>query len=70
MAYQLTEAQEKFIECLMLLNIKPDAIKVIMLLIPKDEQIAAMAEYLLQNPKATESDMLGKAIEISESIGT
>ena len=37
-----------------------------MLMIPKDEQIAKMAEFLLENPKASESEILKKAAEISE----
>ena len=37
-----------------------------MLMIPKDEQIAKMAEFLLENPKASESEILKKATEISE----
>ena len=67
MANQLSEAQANLIECLKFLKLEQDAIVAIMLLIPKDEQIATMAEYLLENPKATESDILKKATEISEA---
>lgn len=66
MMNKLTEAQASLIECLKFLKIDRDAIVVIMLMIPKDEQIAEMAEFLLENPQATESDMLGKALELSE----
>lgn len=62
----LTEAQSDMIECLNFLKLDKNAIVVIMLLIPKDEQIAEMAEFLLENPKATESDILKKAVDISE----
>ena len=67
MMNQLSEAQANLIECLKFLNLEQDAIVAIMLLIPKDEQIATMAEYLLGNPQATESDILKKATEISEA---
>ena len=70
MANQLSEAQASLIECLKFLKLEQDAIIVIMLLIPKDEQIAIMAEYLLENPKATESDILAKAQEITEAMFT
>lgn len=62
----MTEAQSNMIECLKFLKLDKDAIVVIMLLIPQDEQIAEMAEFLLENPKATKSDILKKAVEISE----
>ena len=65
MANQLSEAQANLIECLKFLNVQKDAIVAIMLLIPKDEQIATMAEYLLENPKATEAEILAKALEIN-----
>ena len=67
MANQLSEAQANLIECLKFLKIKKDAIVATMLLIPKEEQIATMAEYLLQNPKATEAKILKKATEISKA---
>ena len=66
MEHQLTTAQETLIECLQLLGLEATAIITIMLMIPEDEQIAEMAEYLLKNPKATESDILKKAVDISE----
>ena len=67
MANQLSEAQANLIECLKFLKVKQDAIVAIMLLIPKDEQIATMAEYLLENPKANEPEILKKATEISKA---
>ncbi len=66
MANQLSEVQADLIECLKLLKVKQDAIVAIMLLIPNDEQIATMAEYLLENPKATESEILEKALELTK----
>ncbi len=66
MANQLSQAQASLIECFKFLKIKQDAIVAIMLLIPKDEQIAKMAEYLLANPKVTETQILEKAMEIAE----
>lgn len=65
MANQLSYAQANLIECFKFLNLKQETIVGIMLLIPKDEQIAEMAEYLLENPKATESQLLKKATDIS-----
>ena len=67
MANQLSEAQANLIECLKFLKVKQDAIVAIMLLIPKDEQIATIAEYLLENPKANEPEILKKATEISKA---
>ena len=67
MGNKLSEAQASLIECLKFLKLEQDTIVVIMLLIPDDEQIASMAGYLLENPRATESDILKKATEISKS---
>lgn len=66
MAKQLSEAQVNLIECLKFLKVSQENIVGIMLMIPQDEQIAEMAEYLSNNPKATESEILKKAVEISE----
>ena len=66
MENKLTEAQANLINCLKFLKFKRDTIIAIMLMIPQDEQIAEMADYLLSNPQATESDILEKAIEISQ----
>ena len=38
-----------------------------MLLVPKESQIADLAEYLLEHPLATESDILYKAMEINKT---
>lgn len=54
MTNQLSQAQANLIECLKFLKLKQETIVVIMLLIPKNKQIAKMAEYLLENQKATE----------------
>ena len=66
MLKQLTESQANLIECLNFLKEKQENIVGMMLMIPQDEQIAEMAEYLSNNPKSTESDILAKAIEISK----
>ena len=68
MANQLSEAQANLIECLKFLKLKQDVIIAIMLLIPKDEQIATMANYLLEKPKATEAEIIQTAVQISEEI--
>ena len=68
MANQLSEAQANLIECLKFLKVSQESIVGIMLMIPKDEQIAEMANYLLENPKAQESEIIKKAIEIDEGI--
>ncbi|MDD7351700.1 MAG: hypothetical protein PUG90_05970 [Clostridia bacterium] len=66
MTNKLSEAQTDMIECLKFLKLDQEAIVAIMLLIPKDEQIAEMAEFLLENPNSTQSDILKKAVNISE----
>lgn len=66
MANKLSEAQANLIDCLKFLKLEQDTIIVIMLMIPKDEQMAKMAEFLLDNPKASESEILKKATEISK----
>ena len=66
MANTLSEAQAYLAECLKFLKISRDAIVTILLLVPNDDQIAAMAEYILENPKAAEEQILKKAMEISE----
>ena len=67
MGEQLSQAQTNLIECLKYLKIDKDAIITIMLLVPQDVQIAELAEYLLEHPLATESDILHKAMEISNA---
>ena len=66
MTNKLSEAQTDMIECLKFLKLDQEAIVAIMILIPKEEQIAEIAEFLLENPNATQSDILKKATEISE----
>lgn len=66
MTTKLSKAQSDMIECLKFLKLDQEAIVAIMLLIPKDEQIAEIAEFLLENPNATQSDILKKAVDISE----
>lgn len=66
MENQLSEAQANLIECLKFLKISQETIVGIMLMIPKDEQIAEMANYLSDNPKASESEILKKTTEIRE----
>ena len=66
MENQLSQAQTNLIECLKFLKINQEEIVAIMLMIPKDEQIAEMAEFLLNNPEATQQEIMEKALEISE----
>lgn len=66
MTNKLSKAQSDMIECLKFLKLDQEAIVAIMLLIPKYEQIAEMAEFLLENQNATQSDILKKAVDISE----
>ena len=66
MENQLSQAQMNLIECLKFLEITPDAITTILLLIPQDEQIAEMADYLLENPKVAEAKIIEQAVMISE----
>lgn len=67
MKKQLSQAQANLIECLKYLEIDKDAIITIMLLVLKEAQIADLAEYLLEYPLATESDILHKAMAINKS---
>lgn len=67
MKKQLSQAQANLIECLKYLEIDKDAIITIMLLVPKEAQIADLAEYLLAHPSATQSDILHKAMEINKT---
>ena len=66
MESKLSQAQVNLIECLKYLQVSQDGIKGIMLMIPNEEQIGEMASFLLENKQATESEMIEKAIEISE----
>ena len=66
MTNKLSKAKSDMIECLKFLKLDQEAIVAIMLLIPKEEQIAEMAEFLLETPNATQSDILKKAVDISE----
>lgn len=66
MANQLSEAQVNLIECFKFLKINQETIVTIMLLIPRDDQIAKMAEFLSENPNATESELLKMAMEIED----
>ena len=64
---KLSKNQAGLIECFKFLKLNQEAIVTIMLLIPKDDQIAEMAEFLLENPEATEPELLKKAVEISDN---
>ncbi len=66
MENHLSQAQANLIECFKFLKIKQETIVGIMLMIPEDEQIAQMADFLLTNPMATESELLKKAVEIAK----
>lgn len=52
--------------CLKALGVSLDGVKVIMLLIPEDWQIAEMADFLLKNKDAKETEIIEEAIRISE----
>lgn len=66
MVNQLSEAQASLIECLKFLGVTRRTITAIMLLIPEDHQIAEMADFLMRNKNAEESQMLEMAVQISE----
>jgi hypothetical protein len=66
MSDQLSEMQETLIEYLKSLNYEQETILLIMLLIPKDAELALLAQYLLENPQATDSDIIQKAMDILE----
>lgn len=63
---ELSKAQEMLIICLKALGVSLDGVKVIMLLIPEDWQIAEMADFLLKNKDAKETEIIEEAIRISE----
>ena len=63
---RFSDAQEKLIECLKFLKLSPNAAIAVMLLVKTDGQIAEMADFLLQNPDARESDILKAATDINE----
>lgn len=67
MKKQLSQAQANLVECLKYLKVHHEAITTILLLVPSEEQIADLAEYLLENPLATESDILQKSMEIAKA---
>ena len=66
--YRLTEAQEILIDCLKFLKVRKEMITGIMLMIPKDDQIADMAEFLSKNQDATEEEIVEMALELSEEL--
>ena len=66
MANQLSEAQVNLIECFKFLKVKQETIVTILLLIPENDQIASMAEFILGNMNATESELLEMAIKIAD----
>ena len=63
---ELSKAQEMLIMCLKPLGVSLDGVKVIMLLIPEDWQIAEMADFLLKNKDAKETEIIEEAIRLSE----
>ncbi len=63
----LTDAQKRLIECLKFLKVEDERIIGIMLLVKTDEQISAMADYILKTPTATSSMILEKGVEISDT---
>ena len=66
MGTELLQTQANLIECLKFLKVNHETIKAIMLMIPQDNQISKMASWLLENPRATEQEILKQAVVISE----
>ena len=63
----LSQKQKDLINCLKYLKIEDDAIVVILLNVKKDYQISQLAEFLLLNNNASQSQIIKKAIEIGNS---
>ena len=63
---QLNNSQAQLVECLKFLKVSQENIVGIMLLVKTDEQISEMADFLMTNPKATSSEILSKAVGISD----
>ena len=62
----LSQAQSILIECLKFLKLNEETITGIMLMIPNDEQISRMAEFLEKTPNPTEKQIVEEAQRISE----
>lgn len=63
---KLSTNQKNLIQVLKYLKLEEAAIIGIVLSLKSDNQIADMAEYLLANPKATQSQILAKSVELSK----
>ena len=61
----LTPLEESLLEIMQTLKVDWETIVGIMLMIPKDDQIADMAEFLSGNPNATEEEIVEVALKIS-----
>lgn len=68
MNQELNESQKILIQCLCALNCQEETITAIILLLSTEEQISEMADFLLNNRLATESDILKNAIEIAKTM--
>ena len=63
---QMKETTKAFMKILMSMNLPETSIKAITQMVwNKPEQMDKIVAYIKENPKATESQMLTKAIEIS-----
>ena len=63
---ELSTNQKNLIQVLKYLKLEEDAIIGIVLSLKSDNQIADMAEYLSANPRATQSQILAKSVELSK----
>ncbi len=63
---ELTKEQNALIECLKFKGITKDNIVGIMLMVKEQEQIAKMAEYLLENPTASSDEIMAFALTLKE----
>ena len=64
---EFNENHKKFAKLLKALRLTKDSTITIALLLQENHQMVAMAEYLKENPNATESEILKKAVEINEA---
>ena len=62
---QLSEMQKNLIQCLKYLKLEEDAIVVIMLSLKEEDQMAELADFLMNNQESTQGQILEKVMEIS-----
>ena len=61
----VTKKQEMFINILWAVGLSKDTAIGIVLMLQKEEQMDLMVDFIEDNPKATESELLMKAVELS-----